>query len=161
MRIAAILAMSENRVIGKDNRLPWHLPADLQHFKEITMGKPIIMGRRTYESIGKPLPGRCNVIVSADTTFQACGCVVARSIETALSAVSYSNEVMVIGGALIFQQMLPLIQRLYLTVIHHVFNGDTFFPELNMLEWQQKERVDHPANEKNVYPYSFVTLDRR
>jgi dihydrofolate reductase len=160
MRIAAITAMSENRVIGKNNQLPWHLPADLRYFKKLTMGRPILLGRRTYESIGRPLPGRCNVVISRDPTFQAPGCVVAKSIETALSAVSYSDEVYVIGGAQLYAEMLPRTQRLYITLVHQKMEGDTFFPEVDKYQWRQTSREDHPADEENIYPYSFIVLDR-
>lgn len=161
MRISAIFAMSENRVIGKNNQLPWHLPADLKHFKQITMGNPILMGRKTYESIGKPLPGRCNIVITRDTNYQAPGCVVVNSVESALAAVKDNDEIFIIGGALLYQETLPLTQRLYMTLIHHSFDGDTFFPALNENEWQEVERTDHPADENNKYSYSFVTLDRK
>lgn len=161
MRISAIFAISENGVLGKENKLPWHLPADLQHFKTITLGKPILLGRKTYQSIGRPLPGRCNVVVSHDVNFQAPGCVVVNSIKTALEAVSYSDEVIVIGGAFLYQQLLPRIQQLYLTIIHHHFEGDTFFPTLNMSEWYEVERIDHQPDEKNHYAYSFITLNKK
>lgn len=161
MHISAIVAMSENRVIGKDNHLLWHLPADFKHFKEITMGKPIIMGRKTHQSIGRVLPGRCNVVISRDVNFQACGCVVANSIETALLSVEYSDEVFVIGGAMLYQELLPKTQRVYLTIVHHEFVGDAYFPELNPDEWRESERVMHPEDDKNAYSFSFVTLDRK
>lgn len=161
MQIFAIIAMSDNRVIGKQNQLPWHLPADLQHFKQLTMGKPILMGRRTYESIGKALPGRCNVVITHDVHFQAPGCVVANAIDTALAAVSYSEEVFVIGGAILLQQLMSRISRFYVTLIHHPFDGDTFFPELNHHEWVETEHINHPADEKNPYPYSFITFERK
>jgi dihydrofolate reductase len=161
MRIAAIFAMSENRVIGKNNELPWHLPADMRHFKELTLGKPILLGRKTYESIGRALPGRCNVVVTRDVNFQAPGCVVANSLETALSAADYSDEIMVIGGAVLYQHLLPRTHRLYMTMIHHVFDGDAFFPELDMNEWREIERHDHAADQENKYSYSFITLDRK
>ncbi len=160
MLISAIVAMSENRVIGKDNQMPWHLPADLRHFKTITMGKPILMGRKTYQSIGHPLPGRCNVIITHDTAFQAPGCVIANSIETALASVSYSDEVFIIGGAILFQQMLSRVQRLYLTIVHHEFVGDAYFPEINLAEWRELDRTDHQADAENKYAYSFLTLEQ-
>lgn len=160
MLISAIVAMSENRVIGKNNQLPWHLPADLRHFKKITMGKPILMGRKTFESIGHALPGRCNVVITRDENFPAMGCVLANSIDTALLSVEYSAEIFVIGGAALFQQMLPMIQKLYLTIIHHEFEGDTYFPELVMTEWNEIKRVEHEADQENPYRYSFVTLKR-
>lgn len=161
MHIAAIVAISENAVMGKNNQLPWHLPADLQHFKKITMGKPILMGRKTFDSIGRVLPGRCNVIITRDEAFQAPGCVVATSIDTALASVSYCDEIFVIGGAALFQQMLPMVDRLYLTIIHHEFDGDTFFPDINLAEWQETEREDHLPDEVNRYSYSFITLEKK
>lgn len=160
MRISAIVAMSQNRVIGKENQLPWHLPADLKHFKQITMGKPILMGRKTHQSIGRVLPGRCNVVITRDTDFQATGCVVAHSISTALAAVSYSEEVVVIGGALLYEQLLPKTERLYLTVIHQEFEGDAYFPEVDVSEWREVDRADYEVDEGNPYSYSFITLDR-
>jgi dihydrofolate reductase len=160
MHISAIVAMSENAVIGKENKLPWHLPADLAHFKKLTMGKPILMGRKTFESIGRVLPGRCNVIISRDENFNAPGCVVASSIDTALASVSYADEVFVIGGAALLQQMLPVVERLYLTIIHHEFEGDVFFPDIDLLEWNAIDRKDHEPDEANPYSYSFITLER-
>lgn len=160
MRIAAIVAMSENRVIGKDNKLPWHLPADLAHFKAVTTGKSIIMGRKTYESIGRPLPNRKNIVVSRDSQFQAPGCVVVNSLDAALCHADEQNEMFVIGGAHLYEQLLPRVQRLYLTIIHQEFVGDAFFPELNMHEWVEESRVDYPADTRNPYPFSFVILQR-
>lgn len=160
MRIAAIVAMSENYVIGHNNQLPWHLPADLRHFKNVTTGKPILMGRKTYESIGRPLPNRYNIVVTRDANFEAPGCLVVNSIETGLAAVAEQDEVYVIGGALLYQQMLPRIQRLYVTIIHHEFMGDTYFPAISPNDWREVERIDHKADEQNLYPYSFVVMDR-
>jgi len=161
MRISAIVAMSKNRVIGKDNALPWHLPADLKHFKDVTMGKPILLGRKTYESIGRPLPGRCNVVITRDLNFKAAGCIVTHSIEQALDAVSGSDEVFIIGGALLYQEFLPRVTRLYITLIHAEIEGDTFFPEINAAEWKEIERVDFSKDEKNSYDYSFIMLERK
>lgn len=160
MRISAIVAMSENRVIGNDKQLPWHLPADLAHFKEITMGKPIIMGRHTHESIGRPLPGRCNVVITRDPEFRAPGCVVVYSLSSALEAVAYSDEVFVIGGASLYEHMLPRVQRIYLTIIHKQFKGDTYFPEFDMSEWNEVKREDCQPDENNPYAYSFLTLEK-
>ena len=159
MRISAICAMSENHVIGKNNQLPWHLPADLAHFKKITWGKPILMGRKTYESIGRPLPGRCNVIITSNNDYQAAGCIIVHSIEQALEATKENDEIFIIGGALLYQKTLPLIQRLYVTLIHQHIEGDTFFPELKQEEWQEVERMDHDAD-SNSFSYSFIVLDR-
>jgi dihydrofolate reductase len=160
MRIAAVVAMSENHIIGYRNSLPWHLPADLKHFKAITMDKPVIMGRKTHESIGKPLPGRCNIVITRDPSFQPPGCVVVNSIEAALEAASYSEEVLIIGGALLFEHMLPRTQRIYMTIIHHDFEGDTRFPVLDMTQWQERNREAHQADEKNPYAYTFITYER-
>jgi dihydrofolate reductase len=161
MRISAICAMSENRVIGNQNKLPWHLPADLQHFKKVTLGKPILLGRKTYESIGRPLPDRCNVVITRDMQFQAPGCLVVNSIEHALKAVAYSDEVFIIGGALLYHQTLAMTQRLYLTLIHQDFEGDTFFPDISLQEWAETERIHHEADDKNPYAYSFIVLDKK
>lgn len=161
MHISAVVAMSENRVIGKDNRLPWHLPADLQHFKKITLGKPILMGRKTFESIGCPLPLRRNIVVTRDENFQAPGCVVVHSVEEGIQEAAYSKEICVIGGAILFAEMLPTIQKIYLTMVHHLFVGDAYFPELDMNEWREVERERHDADEKNVFAYSFIVLERK
>lgn len=158
MLISAIVALSENRAIGKNNQLPWHLPADLKHFKQITMGKAILMGRKTYQSIGRALPGRINIILTSDKNFQAENCVIIHSIEQALQITQ--DELCVIGGAEIYQQMLPYIQRIYMTVVHHVVDGDTYFPELNPAEWKEIEKTDHEADEKNNYAYRFLLLER-
>lgn len=161
MRIEAVVAMSENRVIGYRKKMPWHLPADLSRFKNITMGKPILMGRTTYESIGRPLPGRCNIVVTRDPEFHAAGCVVTNSIGCALEAAAYSDRLLVIGGASLYEHMLPQTERIYLTIIHHDFPGDTHFPELKPDEWEESERTDYQADEKNPFAYTFVTLDRK
>lgn len=159
--ISLIAAMDENRVIGIDNRLPWKLPADLQYFREVTMGKPILMGRKTYESIGRPLPGRTNIVLTSDPAFTADGCTIVHSVEEGLGAAAGSEEVMVIGGASLYRHMLPIAHRLYVTLIHAEFEGDTWFPEIEAGEWREVERVDHPADERNVYRYSFVRYERR
>jgi dihydrofolate reductase len=165
MMISLIAAMAENRVIGKDNQLPWHLPADLKHFKRLTMGKPIVMGRRTFESIGRPLPGRTNIIVTADTGFrEQPGCIVAHSIEEAFEAAAEeagsSDELMVIGGASLYEQTLPLADRIYLTLIHHGFEGQALFPHYDAREWQEIERSDHEPDERNPFAYSFTVMQR-
>jgi len=160
MHLSIIAALANNRVIGIENRLPWHLSADLKYFKAITLGKPIIMGRKTYESIGKPLPGRRNIIVSRNSEYQAAGCEVVSSLNNALALVKDCKEVMLIGGAQLFAQALPQADRLYLTFIHHNFNGDSFFPEWDAHQWHETNRVDHHADSNNQYDYSFVTLER-
>ena len=160
MKISIVVAMAANRVIGKDNQLPWHLPADLKHFKQTTMGKPILMGRKTWESIGRPLPGRTNIVITRDENYDAPGCVVVHSIEAALQATAQQDEVMVIGGAEFYRQVLPRTDRIYLTRINEDFEGDTLFPELDRSEWQEVERVDCDADDKNPHSYSFIKLDR-
>jgi dihydrofolate reductase len=160
--ISAIAAMAENRVIGKNNQLPWHLPADLTHFKTITTGNCILMGRKTYESIGKPLPNRTNIILTQQPEFAAPGCIVVNSFEEALthSLAEKNKELIIIGGAQIYTQLLPQIERIYLTIIHHLFDGDVFFPELDTREWHEAARETHRADEKNKYAYSFTRLER-
>jgi dihydrofolate reductase len=161
--LSAIVAMSENRVIGKDNTLPWHLPADLKHFKEITTGHFIIMGRKTFESIGKPLPNRSNIVLSRDINYQAPGCETVSTIDEALrmAEAAQQNEIFIIGGAEIYRQLLPTIERLYITIVHCNIGGDAWFPELSPTEWQEVSRERREADEKNAFAYSFITLARR
>lgn len=154
--------MSDNRVIGKNNALPWRLPADMKWFRKNTMGKPVVMGRKTCDSIGKPLPGRANIIVTRDTGFQAEGCQVVYSIDEAIKvATAEQDEVMIIGGASFYEQILSRTDRLYLTLIHESFDGDAMFPEFDQDDWQEVERNDHKPDEDNPYSYSFVILDRK
>jgi dihydrofolate reductase len=159
MRIALVVAMSRNRVIGRNNALPWHAPADLKHFKRLTTGKAVIMGRRTFASIGKPLPNRLNIVVTRDRDFHADGVVIAYDVEEALRLAQESmlgDEAMVIGGAQIFDLVLPRADRLYLTELDIQVEGDTFLSPLAPGEWREaaRERHDGPP------PMSFVTLDR-
>ena len=160
MRIALIAAMAENRVIGRDNGLPWRLSADLRRFKSLTMGKPVIMGRKTYESIGKPLPGRSNIVVTRDPHYRAPGCRVVHSLEQALEAGAGHAEVMVIGGAELYRQALGRAQRMYLTLIRAEVDGDTLFPDIEPQQWRELERESHCADENNQYDYDFVILQR-
>ena len=148
-------------MIGKRNALPWYLPADLGHFKEITTGKPVIMGKNTYESIGRPLPNRLNIVLSDDHNYKIEGCVVANSLEEALDYVKEAEEVMIIGGALVYKQFLPVAKRMYLTRVYHDFEGDVYFPEFDEKEWQEISREDFMADAKNPYDYSFLTLERK
>ena len=160
--LAFVVAASENRVIGRDNQLIWHLPADLKHFKQLTQGHPIIMGRRTYESIGRPLPNRTNIVVTRQMDWQADGCETAHSVPEALErAAQLDEEVFVIGGAEIYQQALPAADTIYLTEVHHEFEGDVLFPELNHAVWREESRQRHEPDDKHAYPFSFVTLKRR
>ncbi|MCX7125692.1 MAG: type 3 dihydrofolate reductase [Gammaproteobacteria bacterium] len=161
MKISLIVAKSRNNVIGNNNQLPWHLPADLKHFKTITMGKPIIMGRKTFDSIGKPLPGRRNIIISRQQNFYIDGCEIFHSINDALSAVKTEKEVMIIGGTNLFLQVLPIAERIYLTVIDADFEGDAFFPQLDYAQWLLISEEKWLSDEKNKYPYCFQTLDKR
>ncbi len=153
--------MDRNRVIGRDNRLPWHLPADLKRFKQITMGKPIIMGRNTYESIGKPLPGRTNIVVSGNPAYPAPGCVVVQSLSAAIDAAQDAAEIMVIGGARLYEQAISLAHRIYLTEVQASFAGDTWFPHIDRDQWEEKQRVTHEADDKNPHPYTFVLLEKK
>lgn len=159
--LSAIVAMGKNGVIGKKNQLPWHLPADLKHFKTITTGHPIVMGRKTYESIGKPLPNRTNLIMSQNA-FQAEGCITVNSIKDTLQqpTVLNSDEIFIIGGAHIYQLWMPYLERIYLTLVHHEFAGDAFFPELNPHDWQEITRESHQPDENNAYAYDFIQLEK-
>ncbi len=162
MKISLIWAMSDDRVIGTSNRLPWKLPADMRWFRRHTLGKPVVMGRKTFESFGaKPLPDRHNIIVTHDRDYQAEGAQVASSVDEALAAAESAEEVMIIGGALLYQQLLPCADRLYMTLVHGSFAGDTWFPRFDPDEWQEKERHDFSADESNPWPYSFFILDRK
>ncbi len=170
MLISLIAAMDKNRVIGKKNALPWYLPADLRHFKELTVGKPIIMGSTTFTSIGKSLPDRINIVMTRDPMFVAEGCVVVHSIEEALRAAEGHDEVMVIGGANVFEQFLPLANRMYLTMIEMSVDDDVYphtrtdvrvyFPEWNPNEWHETSREWHEPDDKNPYHYSFLQFER-
>ncbi|WP_347156452.1 dihydrofolate reductase [Pontibacter chitinilyticus] len=160
--IALVVAVAENNVIGKDNQLIWHLPADLKHFKQITMGHPILMGRKTYESIGKPLPGRTSLIITTQMGYTAADCIVVHTLQEAFEkALELDEQVYLIGGAEIYKQALPQVDTIYLTRLHHQFEGDTYFPELHENEWQVVSEEKHAPDEKNKYSYSFLELRRR
>lgn len=166
MRLAIIVAQAENRVIGNNNKLPWHLPEDLRYFKQVTMSKPIIMGRKTYESIGRPLPGRTNIVISRQEGYAPEGVKVVPSLEAAIElaesicVIDGAEEVMVIGGAQIYEQALAHADRLYLTQVHASVEGDAWFPVFAMEEWREVGREDFTAMEPNPYDYSFIVLDR-
>ncbi|KTD21013.1 dihydrofolate reductase [Legionella lansingensis] len=157
--ISLIAAIDENYGLGKDNRLLCHLPADLKHFKSITMGKPVIMGRNTFVSIGKPLPGRQNIVLSRQERVIE-GVDVVDSLNQALALVVGAPEVMIIGGASVYEQALPLASRIYLTVIHHRFPADAFFPKFDQQAWQISETSIHPKDEKNSYDMTFYLYER-
>lgn len=157
--ISLIAAMANNRVIGKDNQMPWHLPADLGHFKAITLGKPIIMGRKTYESIGRPLPGRKNIVISRDKSYKLEGCETASSLEEAITLVSEAEEIMIIGGGNLYAQALPHADKLYLTFIDLDVDGDTRFPKYEDLKLTEIKREKYLKDEKNPYDYQFVDFN--
>lgn len=160
--LAFVVATAENGVIGRDNKLIWHLPADLKHFKQLTQGHPVVMGRRTYESIGRPLPNRTNIVVTRQADWQAAGCEVAHSVPEALErARQLDEDIFVIGGAEIYRQALPAADVVYLTEVHHTFEGDVTFPELSRTEWREESRERHEADDKHAYAFSFVTHRRR
>lgn len=161
MIISLIAAMDKNRVIGKKNTLPWYLPADLRHFKKLTADKPIIMGSTTFASIGKALPNRTNIVMTRDPAFVANGCVIVYSLEEALYAANGHDEIMVIGGANIFEQFLPLANKMYLTMIDAEIDGDVYFPAWNPAEWRETSREAHLPDEKNPYSYSFLVLKKK
>lgn len=154
--ISLIAAMANNRVIGKDNQMPWHLPADLGHFKSITLGKPVVMGRKTYESIGRPLPGRKNIVISHDKDYKLEGCETVSSLKDALALVSDAQEVMIIGGGYLYELTLSMADRLYLTFIDLDVEGDTQFPDYKQLRLTEVHRESHLKDEKNPYDYQFV-----
>lgn len=160
--ISIITAWAKNKVIGKDSALPWgDLPADMKRFVKLTRDKPVIMGRKTYESIGRPLAKRVNIILTNDQDFQAEGCIVVYSVDEAIKAAGDAEEIMVIGGASVYKEFLPLAQRMYLTIISAEFEGDTFFPEFDLNEWKTASREDHEPDDKNPYYYTFMTIERK
>lgn len=160
MTISLIVATDEKNGIGKNNQLPWHLPADLKHFKMLTTGHPIIMGRKTFDSIGKALPNRRNIVISRQDDYIAEGATVVSSLQDAFDLCNDEDEAFVIGGAQIFEQALPQADVLYLTVIHHQFDADTFFPEINENDWIAAESLIHEPDEKNIYSYTFIKYIR-
>lgn len=166
IKLALIVAMAKNHVIGINNNLPWHLSEDLKYFKRVTMGKPIIMGRKTFDSIGRPLPGRTNIVVTRNEDYQAEGVKVVHSLKAALelcnsiAVIDGSDEAMVIGGAELYKQALPLADYLYLTEVHAEVDGDAFFPEFDRGNWQEIARDNFKAVEPNPYDYSFTVLER-
>lgn len=159
--ISLVVAAAANDVIGIGNRLPWHLPEDLRRFRAITMGKPVVMGRRTHESIGKPLPGRRNIVLSRDSAYRAEGCETAASLDEALELTADAAEVMVIGGAVLYREALARAGRIHMTRLHRAFDGDTRFPTLDNAEWRALAREDFPVAGDREFGYSYLTLERR
>jgi len=156
-----VVAAARNGVIGRDNGLPWRLPADLAHFKRVTLGHPILMGRRTWDSIGRPLPGRQNIVLTRDPSFRAAGASVVHSLAEARAAAGDADRLMVIGGAEIYRACLAEADVLHLTEVDAQIEGDARFPEWRREDWQEVSREAHPADERHAYGYSFVTLKRR
>jgi dihydrofolate reductase len=159
--ISLVAAMAENGTIGRDKGLPWRLPDDLKRFKALTMGKLLLMGRKTYESIGRPLPGRTNLVLTRDREWRAEGVVVVHSLGQALGIARDAEELVAIGGAEIYRLLMPFARRIYLTLVHAEIPGDTFFPDFDPTQWADVECHGYPADERNAYPFTFVTLERK
>ena len=159
--ISIIVAMAENGTIGRDNSLPWRLADDLRRFKSLTMGKVVLMGRKTYESIGRPLPGRTNLVLTRDPQWRAEGVVAVRSLGQALGCARDAEELVAIGGAEIYRLLMPFARRIYLTHVHADIPGDTFFPDFDSTQWADVECHSYPADERNAYAFTFVTLERK
>jgi len=160
--LTAVVAATENQVIGRDNGMPWHLPADLQHFKAVTLGKPVLMGRRTFAAIGRPLPGRRNLVLSRDLGFAAAGVETFSTLEQALAAAGDVDELMIIGGQTVYELALPHVQRVHLTRLHMQVEGDAHFPDLPPEQWREVSRsARRPADERNACDMTFLVLERR
>lgn len=158
--ISLIVAASDNNVIGSKGELPWRLSSDLKRFKTLTMGKPIVMGRLTYESIGRALPGRQNIVITRQADYEADGCDVVCSIEAAFEAAGDAEEIVVIGGGDVYRQCLPIAERIYMTRVHTEIEGDAFFPPLDDADWQQTSADVCEVDDKDDYPFTFITYDR-
>jgi dihydrofolate reductase len=159
--VSLIVAMAQNGVIGRDNTLPWRLPKDLKRFRAFTLGKPILMGRKTFESIGSPLPGRVNLVLTRDRAWYAHGVIVVHSVDEALAQAEASAELVAIGGAEIYRLVMPFARRIYLTHVHADVPGDIYFPDFDSTQWADVECSMHPADDEHAYPVTFVTLERR
>lgn len=161
MTISIIAAVAKNKVIGKGKNLPWHLPADLKHFKKLTLGKPVIMGQTTFESLPGKLKERKMIVLSNDESFNPAGVKVARSIDRALALAGDAREVMIAGGASVYKQFLPVADKMYLTIIDATPEGDVYFPEYDESKWREVKKESHPANDQNEYSYTFLVMERR
>jgi dihydrofolate reductase len=159
MKLTAVVAVSDNGVIGRDNAIPWHQPADLAYFKRVTMGKPILMGRKTWDSIGKPLPGRRNIVLSR-SGFSAPGADVVRTLDEACELAAGAAEMMVIGGARVFELAMPRLDHFHLTRVHCVVDGDVYLPPLHPAQWREISREERPADERNACAMTFIELER-
>jgi dihydrofolate reductase len=158
--ISIIAAMDKNRLISDHGKIPWVLPADLKHFRESTLNKPVIMGRKTYDEIGSPLEDRRNIIITRNKNLRISGCEVFVDINAALDKVKDSSEIMIIGGQEIYEKFLPLTQKMYLTIIDHIFSGDRYFPKWDPNEWQEIKRSSFKLDKENLYPYAFIDYSR-
>jgi len=161
MIISIIVAIAENNAIGKGNQLLWRMPADLKHFKNATTGHTVIMGRKTFDSVGKPLPNRRNIVITRDTDLKIDGVEIVNTLEKAVSLCNNDEEVFIVGGAEIYKMAMDRTDKIYLTVIHGVFDADTFFPEIDLEIWKETEIVDNNADEKNPFDYTFSTYVRK
>ena len=161
MQLSIIVAMDRNRVIGRGGALPWHISSDLKNFKKITMGKPILMGRKTHDSIGKPLPGRENIILTNNKKYSAEGCIVKNTLDDVYLYCEKQLELVVMGGAILYSQTLDKAEKLYITEVNASVNGDTFFPEYKSSQWREISRESFNAGENNEYDYSFTVLERK
>ncbi len=161
MTVSLVVAAAKNNVIGRDGELPWHLPDDLRHFKRLTTGKAVIMGRRTFESIGRPLPDRRNIVMTRDPDYAASGCDVVTSVSDALDLAGDDTEVMVIGGGQVYRDFLPRADRIYLTRVQAEIEGDTHFPEVDPGDWQLVSTEHHAADEKHAYAFELMVFERR
>jgi dihydrofolate reductase len=160
VKLAIIVAVAENGVIGSGNQLPWRLPDDLKRFKALSLGKPIVMGRKTYDSIGRPLPGRLNIIVSRRGDLRIEGCTIVSSLADAIAAAGNVEEIVIVGGADIYRQVLPQVQTIHLTRVHATVPGDVYFPELAPDQWREVATEYHPADERHAHAFTFSTLER-
>jgi dihydrofolate reductase len=158
--ITIIAAIAENNALGKDNKLIWHLPADLKRFKKVTLNHHIIMGRKTFESLGKPLPNRTNIVITRNKDYTANGCVVVNSLQEAIKAAKEDKDPFILGGAEIYKQAILIADKLDLTFVHHKFEADVFFPEINKTVWKETSREDYKADNNNKFDFSFVTFER-
>jgi len=158
--VSLLAAVADNGVIGRDNALPWRLPDDLKRFKALTLGKPVLMGRKTFDSIGRPLPERTNLVLTRSASWARAGVVAVATLEAALGEAAGAPELIVIGGAEIYRLALPLAHRIYLTRVHTVVDGDAVFPQIETPEWREVQSLDHAADERHAHAMTFVTLER-
>ena len=159
--ITIIAAIADNNALGKDNQLIWHLPADLKRFKQVTLNHHIIMGRKTFESLGKPLPNRTSIIITRNKNYKVAGCIVVNSLSEAIKAAEKDENPYILGGAEIYKQAIKIADKLDLTFVHHTFEADAFFPTIDTSIWKETSRQHFKADEKNKYDYSFVTFERK